>query len=69
MVSVPFGRPGGPLAPGFAYLEGRITGTCDAQYSCTAMYEICRLARAFDPNFASVHLTPAFVDAMHAQHL
>ena len=32
----------------------------------TIMYEICRVARAFDPNFASVHLTPAFVDAMQA---
>ena len=54
------GRSSGSESAPAPYLEGRITGTCDAQYSCTAMYEICRVARAFDPNFASVHLTPAF---------
>ena len=30
------------------------------------MYEICRLAQAFDPNFAAAHLDAAFVDAMGA---
>ena len=52
------------LAPGFAYLEARLTGTCNVQYSCVAMYEICRVVRAFDPNFASGNLSPAFVDSM-----
>ena len=54
------------LAPGFAYLEARITGTCDSQYSCMEMYEMCRVARTFDPNYASAHITPAFVDALSA---
>jgi hypothetical protein len=52
------------LVPGFEYLEARITGTCDAQYSCVNMYELCRYARAFNPNFAAAHVTPAFVDMM-----
>ena len=52
------------LVPGFDYLERRITGACDDQYSCVDMYELCRAVRAFDPNFADAHLTPAFVDAM-----
>ena len=51
---------------GFDYLEARIAGTCDAQYSCAAMYEVARVARAFNPNFATNHLNPAFVDAMVA---
>ena len=54
------------LAPGFAYLEARITGTCETQYSCVKMYDICRLAQAFDPNFANDQLTPAFVDTLQA---
>ena len=32
------------LAPGFDYLEARITGQgCDAQYSLTEMYALCRI--------------------------
>ena len=54
------------LAPGFDYLEARITGTCDAQYRLGDMYELCRVARAFDPSFAKDHLDAAFVDAMSA---
>ena len=55
------------FAAGFDYLEKRITGNnCDAQYSCVDMYEICRVARAFNPNFAANHISPAFVDAMAA---
>ena len=54
------------LKPGFDYLESRIDGTCNAQYSLVEMYELCRVARAFDPNFAAAHVTPAFVDAMSA---
>ena len=30
------------------------------------MYEICRLIRAFNPNFATVHVDAAFVDSMAA---
>ena len=52
------------LAPGFAYLEARITGTCDAQYSLVNMYALCRAARAFDPTFAKDHVDAAFVDGM-----
>ena len=52
------------LAHGFSYLEDRLTGRCDAPYSCVDMYEICRLVQAFDPNFAAAHMTPSVVDAM-----
>ena len=54
------------LAPGFNYLEERITGTCSSQYSCVDMYEMCRVARAFDPNFGSAYLDAAFVDSISA---
>ena len=52
------------LVPGFEYLEARITGTCNAQYSLVAMYELCELARVFDPNFAAAHANPALIDRM-----
>jgi len=52
------------LVPGFEYLEARITGTCDAQYSLVSMYELCDLVRVFDPNFAAAHANPAFLDCM-----
>ena len=42
-----------------------VTGNCEAQFSCVHSYEICRLVRAFDPNFAAAHLVPASVDAMN----
>ena len=54
------------LVPGFEYLEARITGTCDAQYRLNDMYELCRVARAFDPSFTKDHLDAAFVDSMSA---
>ena len=55
------------LAPGFAYLERRITGQCDQQYSCVEMMMICSVARAFDSNFAAhAAITPAFIDTMQA---
>jgi hypothetical protein len=49
----------------------------DSNLSCTdvrsrlgrtleAMYELCRVVRIFDPNFASVHATPASVDELSA---
>ena len=40
--------------------------SCDAQYNCSAMYEICRIIRAFDPNFADAHINAAFIDSMAA---
>ena len=52
------------LVPGFDYLEARITGTCDAQYSLVEMHELCKLVRAFDPNFALVHVDAAYIDQM-----
>ena len=53
------------LAPGFNYLEARITGQgCAAQYSLVDMYALCRAARAFDPSFAKDHVNAAFVDGM-----
>ena len=54
------------FVPGFDYLESRITGTCDAQYSCVQMYEVARVVRVFNPNFAANHINPAFVDSMAA---
>ena len=54
------------FVPGFDYLEARITGTCDAKFSCREMYEVARVVRAFNPNFAFNFVTPAFVDAMAA---
>ena len=47
-------------------MEARISGTCDAQYSLVDMYELCRVARAFDPTFAAANVDAAFVDAMAA---
>ena len=52
------------LAKAFDYLEDRLTGNCEPQYDCTTMYEICRIVRAFDPNFALQHVDAAFVDSM-----
>lgn len=46
------------IAPAFEYLESRVSGTCDQQFSCSEMYEVCRLARAFDPMYAASHLCP-----------
>ena len=54
------------LLPAFNYLEQRITGTCDAQYSLVEMYALCRAVRAFDPAFAHIHVDSAFVDTMSA---
>ena len=55
-----------PHPPGFDYLEARITGTCDDQFSLVDMYEVCRVVQVFDPNFAAAHLDAAFVDSMAA---
>ena len=56
------------LAPGFDYLEKRLAGPphCQANYSLVEMYELCRVVRIFDPNFACVHASPAAVDALGA---
>lgn len=54
------------LAPGFAYLEARITGTCDPQYDCSEVYKVYHAVRAFDPNFAANHVDETFVDSMEA---
>lgn len=45
------------LLPAFEYLESRIQGTCQAQYSCQHMYDVCRVLRIFDPTYAARHLT------------
>ena len=54
------------LTPGFDYLEARLTGTCRAEYSLVDMYELCRVVRAFDPNYAAAHVDAAHVDALSA---
>jgi hypothetical protein len=50
------------LAPAFEYLETRVTGTCDAIYDCSDMYETCRLVQVFDPCFAATHVSAQWVD-------
>ena len=35
----------------FAYLEARLTGTCQNVYSCVHSNEICELLQLFDPSF------------------
>ena len=52
------------LAKAFGYLESRITGSCDAIYDCSAMYETCRLVQAFDPAFAAQHVSLQWVDEL-----
>lgn len=42
--------------PAIDYLESRITGTCDAQYSCKEMHDVCDLIRVFDPLGAHLRL-------------
>jgi hypothetical protein len=54
------------LAPGFQYLENRLTGNCDTNYSLVAMYELCRVARAFDPTFAAANLDVNFLNSLSA---
>ena len=39
--------------PEFDDLENRLTGNCRNQFSCEHTYEVFRLARVFDPSFAS----------------
>mmetsp|Transcript_33962 Transcript_33962/g.58035 ORF Transcript_33962/g.58035 Transcript_33962/m.58035 type:complete len:183 (-) Transcript_33962:92-640(-) len=52
------------LSPGFAYLESRIDGSCEAIYSCEHMYKLLRVVQAFDPSFAATSLTAAMVDEL-----
>ena len=33
--------------------------------NCSEMYEVCRVIRAFDPNYAELHVNDAFIDSMH----
>jgi len=56
------------LAKGFGYFENRITGNCQANYSCEHTYEITSLARAlFDPTKAAICVpTPTEVEALVA---
>ena len=45
---------------GFTYLQGRLDGSCNnINYDCSAMWEVLRLLKAFDPSFASASLTEA----------
>ena len=50
----------------YTYLENRITDKCQTPYHCSAPYEVCRVSQLFDPSFAVVNLTPAFVDELCA---
>lgn len=53
------------LLPAFDYLSGRVDGTCESQFSCAHMYEVCKHARWFNPNHARTHgLDGSCVDAL-----
>ena len=54
------------LQKGFDYLENRLTGNCENQFSCVETYMIFRLAQLFDPSFAATTLNPAMVDDLVA---
>ena len=54
------------VSAAFDYLESRLTGTCESQYDCTQTYEVCRVARLFDPYFALAHATPAYISELCA---
>ena len=42
---------------GFDYLKGRLDGSCNnVNYDCSAMWDVLRLLKAFDPSFASTSL-------------
>ena len=47
------------LNPAFAYLEARLTGTCQHVCSCVHSYEICELLQLFDPSFIEENDTTA----------
>lgn len=50
----------------FKYLEKRLTNDCQTPYHCAAAYEVCRVTQLFDPSYAAVHLTAAYVDELCA---
>ena len=54
------------LAPGFEYLEKRLTGDCQVHFDCTHMYLVCELAQAFDPSYAAGHVDGPFMLRMSA---
>eukprot|EP00966_Prymnesium_polylepis_P187454 4346007-Prymnesium_polylepis.1 len=54
------------LTPGFEYLHARLTGNCQANFSCEHPYNLFRLFQAFDPGFAATSITQPFVESMAA---
>ena len=54
------------LAPGFEYLENRLTGNRSNHFSCQHTYQVLKAIRCFDPNYAAAHVTPAEVQALAA---
>lgn len=40
------------IKKGFEYLKSRLTGTCQAAYSCAQMYAVLKAIRVMDPAFA-----------------
>ena len=51
---------------GIGYLRNRLAGNCEAPYDCSQMFQVYHLVQAFDPSFASQHVTAAWVDAFTA---
>ena len=55
------------IVPAYTYLEDCITGHCESRYDCAHCYEICTLAQAFDPSYATEQkIDAAFVQRMVA---
>ena len=52
------------IALEFQDFFGYVHTVLHSGYPCTS--EICRLVRAFNPNFATIHVDDAFVDSMAA---
>jgi len=57
------------INPAFNYLEKRLSGDCQPQYSFKHSHEIFRLVRVFDPSFLSENegsIDDAFIDSLIA---
>ena len=49
---------------GIGYLRNRLTGNCETNYDCSQLFEVYRLAQAFDPSFAAQYVTTQWVDQL-----
>lgn len=49
---------------GFSYLNNRVTGVCQDNYDCTACFQVCKMARLFDPSFAAANVSAQAVEEL-----